>query len=134
MSLIYPTNNSPNESPGRARNALGRSACALVVAGALVLPLTPAGAVTDPGASTPASTATVTPQVVADQEPQTTPQLVVETPDEVNPYYGKTLKIKGTGSTVWRQISRSASKLPLQIHQLIPHISLRNTAYITWGM
>ena len=50
MSLIYPTNNSPNESPGRARNALGRSACALVVAGALVLPLTPAGAVTDPGA------------------------------------------------------------------------------------
>ena len=40
MSLIYPTNNSPNESPGRARNALGRSACALVVAGALVLPLT----------------------------------------------------------------------------------------------
>ena len=106
MSLIYPTNNSPNESPGRARNALGRSACALVVAGALVLPLTPAGAVTDPGASTPASTATVTPQVVADQEPQATPQ----------------------------QISRSASKLPLQIHQLIPHISLRNTAYITWGM
>lgn len=97
MSLIYPTNNSPNESPGRARNALGRSACALVVAGALVLPLTPAGAVTDPGASTPASTATVTPQVVADQEPQATPQLVVETPDEVNPYYGKTLKIKGTG-------------------------------------
>ena len=89
MSLIYPTNNSPNESPGRARNALGRSACTLVVAGALVLPLTPAGAVTDPGVSTPASTATVTPQVVADQEPQATPQLVVETPDEVNPYYGE---------------------------------------------
>ena len=37
---------------------------------------------------------------------------MVETPDEVNPYYGKTLKIKGTVSTVWRQIqSGQASKV-----------------------